>query len=173
MATNVSPSSALTIPIAVNISLLRSSHLSNASCSIFLAVSLENTSSQPLYFLRWSSPLDSRSSALGVFKFTSESTGEQAPGLNLKISRKLPHPAVFAVDDENMITIGAGQTIEDTVEVAERDVQLKGGDVYLVKAVGRWVGAWLGERTELAMNNESGFMIGEYESNEIRITAPV
>lgn len=69
--------------------------------------------------------------------------------------------------------------VEDTVEGAEREVQSKRDDIYLANALGKWMKVWNRDKKiwnrnilELAMNNESGLIIRESESNEIRITAP-
>jgi hypothetical protein len=172
MATQ-NPSSSSDIPIKVTISPASQSSSSTEPSSLFLNVTLENTSpSQPLSLLRWSSPLDPHADAIGVFSFSSKSTGNHAPCINLKINRKIPGSGVFSQGDENIVTIEAGGKIEREAEVRDHEVELEKGETYAVKAKGRWMGVWVGEQRVLGMGEGSGLRTGEFESESVEVSVP-
>lgn len=152
------------IPIKITICSLQGTGVSTAPTSLLLCVTLENTSDKSLSLLSWSSPFDSHASAIGVFSFTSKSMGEHVPSMDLKINRKIPDNGVFSTDDENIITIKAGEKVQRKVEVKKNELPLEKGTTYIVKARGRWMGVWLGDGTELSMNKGSEMRVGGFES---------
>ena len=155
------------VPIKVTIS------ATPPSTPLALNVVLENTSkNNPIYLLKWSTPLDSHAAAIGVFTFTSAETGEKAPGIGLIINRRLPVSGYFSVDDEDIVRIEAGGKLESVVEVKDHEVSLKKGKSYRVQATGRWMGAWIGEHEKLGFEEGSDSLIGEFESEGIEIDIP-
>jgi len=173
MATPQNSHTSSEIPIKVKLSPASESSPSTTSSSLFLKVTLENTSpTQPISVLRWFSPLDPHAGAIGVFTFTSKSTGNQAPCINLKINHKIPDSGVFSQGDEDIVTIDAGGKIEQEVEVKDHEVALAKGETYIVKAKGRWMGVWTGEQKVLGMGDGSWLSIGEFESDSVEVTLP-
>lgn len=169
MASSVSESSQ-EIPIKVTI---QSTPPSTTSVIATLKVTLENTSpTQTIYILKWSSPLDQLSAAIGVFTFTSTKTGEKAPGLGLMVNHQMPVSGYFTTSDEEILEIRAGGKIEGTIEVKEHEILLEKGESYEVQARGRWMGVWIGAHERLGFEERSDLKAGEFLSEKIEVEIP-
>jgi len=160
-----------TIPIQVTISDI-SSHVSETSKSpvVNLKITLHNESpDKPISFLRWSSPLDTKSAAMGIFVFTSKSSGNPAPSLNLKLNRKIPDSGVFSSEDT--IRIEAGGKVEKELEIKAPEVVLEKGEKYAVSAKGSWTHVLVGDYAELK-TDQKGVLRGSFESEALEFEAP-
>lgn len=160
------------IPIQVFISEISSIPSETSKSPVVnLKVSLQNTSpDKPVSFLRWSSPLDSKAGAMGIYVFTSKSSGEPAPSLNLKLNRMMPKSGVFSSEDT--IRIEAGGKIESDVEIKAPEVVLKKGEKYLVSAKGWWMHVLPGDHAELKTAHTDGVLMGGYESEAVEFEVP-
>ncbi|KAL2065289.1 hypothetical protein VTL71DRAFT_2958 [Oculimacula yallundae] len=172
--TNMSTSTSKDTTIPLKITISPSTTSQSILGSVSLLITLTNTSPHPVFLLRWNSPFDASLPALGLVKFTSTTTGDVAPCLDMKINHRMPPDGTFSVDDESIVKIEAGGKVEKVVEFGEPKVALVKGEEYSVKASGNWMGVWAfdaGEERE-TLSMESGVRTGEWESNEIVVRVP-
>jgi hypothetical protein len=136
-----------------------------------LDIILQNISSEPVFILTWSSPLDPKAIPLGVFSFTSKRTGEEVPGISLMFRRRIPDGGYFSPSDEqNIIKIEAGEQLERAIEVNDDAMVLEKGEKYSVKAKGRWMGVWIGEHEKLPYDvGNADVLTGDFESEAVEI----
>lgn len=162
------------LQVPIEISITRNTAITSDLGSAAIRVALRNTSPHDLFLLRWSSPLDPMASAMGVFKFRSTRTNELAPGMNIKVNRRLPDGGNFAVSSEDIIKITSGASVEKEIVVKEPQVVLSKGESYRITAEGFWQGIWIPLQNEnIEKLNYGEALRDEYRSNEIEIAIPV
>jgi hypothetical protein len=155
------------IPLFVRISNIEETTSAGAEHpQLNLKVTITNTSpDKPVSFLRWATPFDLKAVTMGIFKFRNLKTGEFAPCLDMKISRKMPESEVF--DDEDVIIIEAGKDSEQELVVVAPKVVLDSGEKYEVFAKGRWMYVSVG-KTEKLGSSEGKSISGEFESDSVQ-----
>ncbi|KAH8591551.1 hypothetical protein B0O99DRAFT_690637 [Bisporella sp. PMI_857] len=157
------------IPLQITISDIRSTRGETESPVVILKVTIYNTSSDKgLSFLRWSTPLDKMAVPMGIFVFTSLSSGKPAPCVGLKLNRKIPDSGFFSKDDTIQIT--AGGKVEMDVEVKAPHVSLDTGERYSVQVVGHWMHVKFGAEAELSAAEE-GVIRGGFSSEAVQFDA--
>lgn len=162
------------LQVPIEISITQNTAIASDLGSAAIRVALKNTSPHDLYLLRWSSPLDPMASAMGVFKFRSTQTNELAPGMNIKVNRRLPDGENFVVSSEDIVKITSGASVEKEIVVKEPQVALSKGESYRVTAEGFWQGIWIPQQNEnVEKLNYGEALRDEYRSNEIEVTIPV
>ena len=155
------------IPLKITLTHVISSKSESNSPTVTLKVTIENTSpDKTVYFLRWSTPFDTRAVPMGIFVFTSTSGGQDAKCLNLKLKRMPPPSGVFSAEDT--IRIEAGGTSERNVEVKAPEVVLEKQTRYSVRAQGYWMHVRFGDDPELK-TDEDGVMRGDFTSEPVEV----
>jgi hypothetical protein len=101
---------------------------------------------------------------MGIFVFTSKSSGKPARSMNLKLNRKVPDSGVYPSEDA--ICIEAGGKIEKEVEIKAPQVVLEKGEKYAVSVKGWWMHVVIGDYTEL-MSKQSDVLRGDFESEAV------
>ncbi|KAK6955962.1 hypothetical protein Daesc_003609 [Daldinia eschscholtzii] len=135
--------------LKVSVRQVSSSGSSNESSSPpKLAVAVTNTHSSPVAILSWNSPLDPLALQLGLVSFAqvgsdSDSDSDSYNPIQIptiQIRRKMPP------ETDALVTIGAGQTREQVLELKDPIVPLEKlrGKVR-VACAGEWMGVWLSE----------------------------
>ncbi|KAI1389182.1 uncharacterized protein F4822DRAFT_405255 [Hypoxylon trugodes] len=108
-----------------------------------LAIAVTNANSSPVTILTWNSPLDPLALQLGLVSFVpTGSDNEEAVHMpKIQIRRKMPP------GPESLVTIGAGQTREQELELRQPIVPLEKlrGRPFSVVCKGEWTGVWLSE----------------------------
>ncbi|KAG4425320.1 hypothetical protein IFR04_001470 [Cadophora malorum] len=155
------------IPLSVSLSPSPSSATEDG-IAVSLIVSVKNTDPSPVSILTWNSPLDPRLSALGLLKFTSVSTGEVASGIDLKINHRVPESGVFTPEDDCIVKIEGGGSVEREVKVKEMEVTLVKGEKYKVGLEGWWGTVWMGEGNLRA----GGGRMGDFKTEDVEIQVP-
>lgn len=155
------------VPIQISISDVRTiDNESSSPPTVSLKVTLWNTSSKPVSFLRWSTPFDLQAVPIGIIKFRSVATGDFAPCLDLKLNRKMPREGVFSNDD--IITLDADGEESKNIEVKAPEVVLTKGEKYVVNAKGFWMHVLVGDREE-AKKTDASVLRGDFESEGVEI----
>ncbi|KAI1480798.1 hypothetical protein F4774DRAFT_377191 [Daldinia eschscholtzii] len=111
-----------------------------------LAVAVTNTHSSPVAILSWNSPLDPLALQLGLVSFAQVDSDSDSDSYSpiqiptIQIRRKMPP------ETDALVTIGAGQTREQVLELKDPIVPLEKlrGKVR-VACAGEWMGVWLSE----------------------------
>ncbi|RDW82698.1 hypothetical protein BP6252_03810 [Coleophoma cylindrospora] len=157
------------IPLKVTISTSTSStdRISDRQ-SIDLDISVQNTSPEPVLFLRWLSPLDPKAPAMGLFVFTSIKDGTQATAMNLKISRMLPEGGNYSAED--VVKIDGNGSINQKIAIKSPEVVLERGERYSVVAKGTWLHVKPGDHSTLSTADDN-VLRGGFESNIAEIIA--
>ncbi|KAI2465637.1 hypothetical protein F4781DRAFT_20002 [Annulohypoxylon bovei var. microspora] len=139
-----------------------------------LGVSVTNAHDGPVTILSWNSPLDPLALQLGVVSFVpagSESDGSPIQIPTIQIRRRMPP------GPESLVTIGAGQTREQELELKEPIVpleKLRGRRVAVV-CRGEWISVWPSEAdaiTKVSLENagasDDAFR-GDFQSEAVEI----
>ncbi|RDW76024.1 hypothetical protein BP5796_06845 [Coleophoma crateriformis] len=134
--------------------------------SIGLDISIQNTSPEPVLFLRWLSPLDPRAAAMGLFVFTSIKDGTQATAMNLKISRMLPEGGHY--DTEDVVKIEGNGSINQKIAIKSPEVAFERGERYSVVAKGTWLHVKMGDHSALSTADDD-VLKGDFESNIVEV----
>lgn len=104
-----------------------------------ITFTVTNHHDAPLTVLRWESPLDPLAIQLGVVQFFSPADSSSPLDIpTMQVRRRVPP------NQESLITIGPGQSVENSLELREPIVpidQLKGKEVKLASQ-GKWVCVW-------------------------------
>ncbi|OOQ88658.1 hypothetical protein PEBR_13059 [Penicillium brasilianum] len=133
----------------------------NHSPFIFpVKVSIYNTGSDPVTFLKWGTPFDANAAVSGVFEVCDTADGTVLPLDVLKMSRKLPASA------EDLIEVAGGQVLDNMVELP--GIQFQEGHDYSIVTKGIWHALWkepLASVTESQLADLSGADRGEFRSN--------
>lgn len=158
------------VPIRVIITDILVAESQAESPTVTLKITLLNISPDtPLSFLRWSSPLDIKAGAMGLFVFTSKSSGKPAHSMNLKLNRKVPESGVYPSQDT--IRLEAGGKVEKEVTIKAPEVVLERGEAYSVSVKGFWMHVVVGDHAELR-TEQSGVLSGSFESEAVEIKIP-
>ncbi|KAI1106414.1 hypothetical protein F4804DRAFT_42737 [Jackrogersella minutella] len=105
-----------------------------------LALAVTNADSRAVTILRWNSPLDPLALQLGVVSFVPAGSDSPIHMPTIQIRRKMPP------GPESLVTIGAGQTKEQELELRAPIVPLEKlrGRASVVCS-GEWISVWLSE----------------------------
>jgi len=155
------------LPLSVSLS-PSPSPASEEGLVISLIVTVENTGTSPVSILTWNSPLDPRLSALGLLKFMSVSTGKVASGIDLKINHRVPENGLFTPEDDCIVRIEGGRSVEREVKVKEMEISLVKGEKYRVRLEGWWGTVWVGEGELRAGEGR----MGDFKSEGIEVQVP-
>ncbi|KAI8958858.1 hypothetical protein F5Y11DRAFT_334780 [Daldinia sp. FL1419] len=113
-----------------------------------LAVAVTNTHSSGVTILSWNSPLDPLALQLGLVSFVHAGSDGPIQIPTIQIRRKMP-PGPDA-----LITIGAGQTKEQELELKDPIVPLdKLRGKVRVACAGEWMGVWLSEAAAITKDS--------------------
>ena len=164
---NMASAHETSIPLSVSLSPSPSPAFEEG-IAISLTVTVKNTGTLPVSILTWNSPLDPRLSALGLLKFTSVSTGEVASGIDLKINHRVPKDGLFTTEDDCIVRIEGGGSVEREVKIKEMEILLAKGGRYKVGLEGWWGTVWVGEGELRAGEG----MMGDFKSEDIEVRVP-
>ncbi|CEJ57941.1 hypothetical protein PMG11_06616 [Penicillium brasilianum] len=131
-----------------------------SSFTVPVKVSIYNTGSDPVTFLKWGTPFDANAAVSGVFEVCDTADGTVLPLDVLKMSRKLPASA------EDLIEVAGGQVLDNMVELP--GIHFQEGHDYSIVTKGIWHALWkepLAGVTESQLADLSGADRGEFQSN--------
>ncbi|KAI0885097.1 uncharacterized protein GGS22DRAFT_162765 [Annulohypoxylon maeteangense] len=139
-----------------------------------LAISVTNAHSGAVTILSWNSPLDPLALQLGVVSFAVPAGSEddssspiQIP--TIQIRRRMPP------GPESLVTIGAGQTSEQEVEVKGPLLETLRGRRVAARCSGEWTSVWLSEAdaiTKVSLDNAGASedaLRGSFQSEVVEI----
>lgn len=150
------PSLALQVTLASQLPTLRA----HSSSTVPIKVSVQNTGSDPVTFLKWGTPFDAHAAVSGIFEVCDTADGTVLALDVVKMSRKLPASA------DDLIEIAAGQQLDNIVELPGLDLR-KGRD-YSIVVKGIWHALWKGPLVQVTpsqLSDFSGADRGEFRSN--------
>ncbi|KAJ5371519.1 uncharacterized protein N7496_007611 [Penicillium cataractarum] len=150
------PSLGLQVTLASQLPILHA----QPSLTIPVKVSVHNTGSDPVTFLKWGTPFDAHAAVSGVFEVCDTADGTLLALDVLKMSRKLPASA------EDLIEVAGGQVLDNMVEL--RGIHFQEGHDYSIVTKGIWHAIWkepLASVTASQLADFSGANRGEFRSN--------
>lgn len=150
------PSLALQVTLTSQLPTLQA----HSSSTVPIKVSVHNTGSDPVTFLKWGTPFDGHAAVSGIFEVCDTADGTVLPLDILKMSRKLPASA------DDLIEIAGGQQLDNIVELPGLDLQEGRG--YSIVAKGIWHALWKGPLVDVTasqLKDFSGADRGEFRSN--------
>ncbi|XDG03587.1 hypothetical protein ABKA04_003202 [Annulohypoxylon sp. FPYF3050] len=166
-----------------------------------LALAVTNAHDGAVTILSWNTPLDPLALQLGVVSFftlsaasepevavpdgsendnSAEDNGDGGGGKK-KIGEKIEIPTIqirrrMPAGPESLVTIGAGQTHEQEVEVRGPPLEALRGRRVAVACVGEWTGVWLSEADAVAKVSSlhdagasEGALRGSFQSEPVEI----
>ncbi|KAI1440700.1 hypothetical protein F5Y02DRAFT_402102 [Annulohypoxylon stygium] len=171
-----------------------------------LALAVTNAHDGAVTILSWNTPLDPLALQLGVVSFfsfassvpdgsedddrtqdnnsakdNSGSGGDSSGGGEKKIGEKIEVPTIqirrrMPAGPESLVTIGAGQTHEQEVEVRGPPLERLRGRRVAVACAGEWTGVWLSEADAVAKVSSlhdagasEGALRGSFQSEPVEI----
>ncbi|KAI1800733.1 hypothetical protein F4811DRAFT_537426 [Daldinia bambusicola] len=142
---NMADASDVISKLKVSVRQVNNTSSSSSSSPPKLAIAVTNTYSSAVTILSWNSPLDPLALQLGLVSFSAAQAGSdddyapiQIP--TIQIRRKMPP------ETDALVTIGAGQTKEQVLELRDPIVPLdKLRGKVRVACAGEWMGVWLSE----------------------------
>ncbi|KAI0901178.1 hypothetical protein F4806DRAFT_451303 [Annulohypoxylon nitens] len=165
-----------------------------------LALAVTNAHDGAVTILSWNTPLDPLALQLGVVSFFTavpdgsendnggqddgakdNSGGDSSGGGKKKIGEKIEIPTIqirrrMPAGPESLVTIGAGQTHEQEVEVRGPPLERLRGRRVAVACAGEWTGVWLSEADAVAKVSSlhdagasEGALRGSFQSEPVEI----
>lgn len=131
-----------------------------SSFTLPVKVSVQNTGSDPVTFLKWGTPFDAHAAVSGVFEVRDTADGTVLPLDVLKMSRKLP------ASTEDLLEVAGGQSLDKIVELP--GLNLQEGHGYSIITQGIWHAIWKAPRVDVTvsqLSDFSGASRGEFQSN--------
>lgn len=150
------PSLGLQVTLASQLQTLQA----QSSLTLPVKVSVQNTGSDPVTFLKWGTPFDAHAAVSGVFEVRDTADGTVLPLDVLKMSRKLPASA------DDLLEIAGGQSLDNIVELP--GLNLQEGHDYSIITQGIWHALWNEPRVNVTASqllDFSGANRGEFRSN--------
>ncbi|KAJ5453466.1 uncharacterized protein N7458_004422 [Penicillium daleae] len=123
-------------------------------------VSVHNTASDPVTFLKWGTPFDAHAAVSGIFEVCDTADGTILPLDVLKMSRKFP------ASGDDLIEVAGGQILDNIVELP--GLYFQEGHAYSILTKGIWHALWqkpLVNVTASQLTDFSGAERGEFRSN--------
>jgi hypothetical protein len=131
-----------------------------SSFTLPVKISVQNSGSGPVTFLKWGTPFDAHAAVSGVFEVCDTADGTVLPMDVIKMSRKLPASA------DDLLEIAEGQSLDTIVELP--GLHLQEGHDYSIVAKGIWHALWMVPMVEVTpsqLSDFSGANRGEFRSN--------
>lgn len=120
-----------------------------SSFTLPVKVSVQNTGSDHVTFLKWGTPFDAHAAVSGVFEVRDTTDGTVLPLDVLKMSRKLPASA------DDLLEVAGGQSLDNIVEIP--GLHLQEGHGYSIMTQGIWHAIWKAPRMDVTASQLSDF----------------
>ncbi|KAF3385640.1 putative secreted protein [Penicillium rolfsii] len=130
-----------------------------SSTTVPVKVSIQNTGSEPVTFLKWGTPFDAHAAVSGVFEVRDTADGRVLPLDVLKMSRKLP------ASTEDLIEVAGGQSLDNVVELP--GLNFEEGHDYSIITQGIWHALWNEPRVNVTASQLSDFSGAKRDARDV------